>query len=98
MSAGSIPANGGRVTLKQGAGGRAMRALIERLFIKDFAEVPFEGVGLAAMDDGAAIPFGDEWLVITTDSPLGALVRGLFHSNKRFRDRSDRGESPRQAL
>lgn len=57
-----------RVTLKQGGGGRAMRALIERLFIRDFAEMPFDGVGLAAMDDGAAIPFGDEWLVITTDS------------------------------
>lgn len=58
----------GRVTLKQGGGGRAMRQLIERVFIRDFAEMPFEGVGLAAMDDGAAIPIGDEWLVITTDS------------------------------
>jgi hydrogenase expression/formation protein HypE len=26
------------------------------------------GVGLSAMDDGAAIPLGDRWLVITTDS------------------------------
>ena len=60
--------NPGRVTLKQGGGGRAMRALIERLFVRDFAAIPFDGVGLAAMDDGAAIPFGDEWLVITTDS------------------------------
>jgi hydrogenase expression/formation protein HypE len=58
----------GRVTLKQGGGGRAMRALIERLFIREFAALPFDGVGLAAMDDGAAIPMGDEWLVITTDS------------------------------
>ncbi|MGZ8867865.1 MAG: hydrogenase expression/formation protein HypE [Thermoanaerobaculia bacterium] len=58
----------GRVTLKQGGGGRAMRALIERLFVREFAAMPFDGVGLAAMDDGAAIPFGDEWLVITTDS------------------------------
>lgn len=58
----------GRVTLKQGGGGRAMRALIERLFVREFAAMPFEGVGLGAMDDGAAIPFGDEWLVITTDS------------------------------
>ena len=57
-----------RVTLKQGGGGRAMRALIERLFVREFAAMPFDGVGLAAMDDGAAIPFGDEWLVITTDS------------------------------
>lgn len=58
----------GRVTLKQGGGGRAMRALIERLFIKDFAAIPFEGVGLAAMDDGAAIPIGDQFLIVTTDS------------------------------
>ena len=58
----------GRVTLKQGGGGRAMRALIERLFIKDFAAMPFDGVGLAAMDDGAAIPVGDQYLIVTTDS------------------------------
>lgn len=58
----------GRVTLKQGGGGRAMRALIERLFVREFAAMPFDGVGLGAMDDGAAIPLGDEWLVITTDS------------------------------
>jgi len=57
-----------RVTLKQGGGGRAMRALIEKLFVRDFATLPFEGVGIAAMDDGAAVRIGDEWLVITTDS------------------------------
>jgi len=57
-----------RVTLKQGGGGRAMRTLIEKLFVRDFATLPFEGVGISAMDDGAAIAFGDEWLVITTDS------------------------------
>jgi hydrogenase expression/formation protein HypE len=68
MTAVAIPHVPGRVTLKQGGGGRAMRALIERLFIREFAAMPFDGVGLAAMDDGAAIPFGDEWLVITTDS------------------------------
>ena len=60
--------NPGRVTLKQGGGGRAMRALIERLFIREFAAMPFDGVGLAAMDDGAAIKIGDEWLIVTTDS------------------------------
>ena len=60
--------NPGRVTLKQGGGGRAMRALIEKLFIREFAAMPFDGVGLGAMDDGAAIPLGDQWLVITTDS------------------------------
>ncbi|MEO8034763.1 MAG: hydrogenase expression/formation protein HypE [Acidobacteriota bacterium] len=63
---------GGRVTLKQGGGGRAMRALIERLFVRDFAALALDrtdiGVGIAAMDDGAAFRIGDQWLVITTDS------------------------------
>ena len=58
----------GRVLLKQGGGGRAMRRLIEDVFIRDFAAMPFDGVGLRAMDDGAAVKIGDEWLVITTDS------------------------------
>lgn len=58
----------GRVTMKQGGGGRAMRALIEKLFVRDFAALPFEGVGVGAMDDGAAMRIGDQWLVITTDS------------------------------
>jgi hydrogenase expression/formation protein HypE len=57
-----------QITLKQGGGGRAMRSLIEQLFIKDFAAMPFNGVGLGAMDDGAAIPIGDEFLIVTTDS------------------------------
>ncbi|HEX6642635.1 MAG TPA: hydrogenase expression/formation protein HypE [Thermoanaerobaculia bacterium] len=57
-----------RVALKQGGGGRAMRALIEKVFVRDFATLPFEGVGISAMDDGAAIQLGDDWLVITTDS------------------------------
>lgn len=61
-----------RVTLKQGGGGRAMRALIEKLFVRDFATLPQHlfgtGVGIAAMDDGAAMKIGDEWLVMTTDS------------------------------
>jgi hydrogenase expression/formation protein HypE len=65
----SVAPLSGRVTLKQGGGGRAMRNLIEKLFIRDFAAMPFEGVGLAAMDDGAAIPIGDgRYLVVTTDS------------------------------
>lgn len=64
----TLSAPAGRITLKQGGGGRAMRALIEKLFVHDFADLPFEGVGVAAMDDGAALRIGDEWLVITTDS------------------------------
>ena len=57
-----------RVALKQGGGGRAMRALIENIFVRDFAALPFTGVGIGAMDDGAAMKIGDDWLVITTDS------------------------------
>ena len=63
-----LPLPAGRITLKQGGGGRAMRTLIEKLFVHDFAELPFDGVGVGAMDDGAAIRVGDQWLVITTDS------------------------------
>ena len=57
-----------RIGLKHGAGGRAMRALIETLFVNGFAETPVDGIGLGAMDDGAALRVGDRWLVITTDS------------------------------
>jgi hydrogenase expression/formation protein HypE len=45
-----------------------MRALIKELFVDRLDHVPGPGVGLGAMDDGAAIPLGDQWLVITTDS------------------------------
>lgn len=57
-----------RVSLKHGAGGRAMRALIEQVFAEGFVDAPVDGVGLAAMDDGAALRVGDRYLVITTDS------------------------------
>ncbi|HKA28885.1 MAG TPA: hydrogenase expression/formation protein HypE [Candidatus Binatia bacterium] len=46
-----------------------MRALIERVFVDGAADEARDGrLGLAAMDDGAAIPLGDRWLVLTTDS------------------------------
>ena len=59
-----------RVMMKHGAGGRAMRALVEDVFVRDAPDgLPAGSVGLAAMDDGAAIPIGDgRWLVVTTDS------------------------------
>jgi len=51
-----------RVAMKHGAGGRSMRKLIERVFLNGAS-------GIAAdMDDGAAIPMGDQWLIVTTDS------------------------------
>jgi hydrogenase expression/formation protein HypE len=55
------------ISLKHGAGGGAMRALIEQIFAAGFGDVP-NGVGLSAMDDGAAIPLGDGYLVLTTDA------------------------------
>lgn len=59
-----------RIGLRYGAGGRAMRALIEGVFARGFTTAPptADVVGLAAFDDGAAFRVGDEWLVITTDS------------------------------
>ncbi|HEU0032578.1 MAG TPA: hydrogenase expression/formation protein HypE [Kofleriaceae bacterium] len=61
------------ISLKYGAGGGAMRALIEQVFAAGFGDVP-GGVGLSAMDDGAAIPIGDGFLVITTDSHVVSPV------------------------
>jgi len=59
-------AGGDRVGLRHGAGGRAMRALIQDVFLA--LASPVDGVGLSALDDGAAIRLGEEWLVLTTDS------------------------------
>jgi hydrogenase expression/formation protein HypE len=61
------PALGERIALKHGAGGRAMRALIQGVFL-DGLGGPVDGIGLSALDDGAALRIGDKWLVITTDS------------------------------
>lgn len=56
-----------RITLKYGAGGGAMRALIEQVFAEGFGDVP-GGIGLHAMDDGAAVPLAGGHLVLTTDA------------------------------
>jgi hydrogenase expression/formation protein HypE len=62
-------AGGDRIGLKHGAGGRAMRALIEQVCLAGPGGAPADGgIGPAAMDDGAAIRVGDRWLVLTTDS------------------------------
>ena len=58
-----------RITLKYGAGGQAMRALIREVLTDGIVRDHADGeIGLSAMDDGAALRVGDRWLVITTDS------------------------------
>jgi hydrogenase expression/formation protein HypE len=58
-----------RITLKYGAGGPAMRTLIQQVFVDGMTPAHTNGdIGLAAMDDGAALRIGDRWLVVTTDS------------------------------
>lgn len=63
-----------RIGMKHGAGGRAMRSLIEGVFAKGMQN-GVDGIGLGAMDDGAALRVGDRWLVITTDSHV---IKPLF--------------------
>jgi len=58
------------ITLRQGAGGRAMRLLIEETLAAELPAAAGEGVGLSAMDDGATFRIGDRWLVLTTDSQV----------------------------
>ncbi len=58
-----------KVTLKHGAGGGAMRQLIEESLAAGFLDERDGEVGLSAMDDGAAFGLPDgRWLVLTTDS------------------------------
>jgi hydrogenase expression/formation protein HypE len=74
----SVVASGDRILLKHGAGGRAMRRLIEESFLRAFAtdpEIPAGVIGVAAMDDGGAVRIGDRWLVMTTDSHV---IQPLF--------------------
>jgi hydrogenase expression/formation protein HypE len=57
-----------RITLKHGAGGRAMRQLIQETLAAGFVGDNIDPRGLPAFDDGAALPIGERWLVVTTDS------------------------------
>jgi hydrogenase expression/formation protein HypE len=46
-----------------------MRTLIQHVFLDGMVPADTNGdIGLAAMDDGAALRVGDRWLVVTTDS------------------------------
>jgi hydrogenase expression/formation protein HypE len=65
----ALDASDARVRLEHGAGGRAMRSLIESVFLAGVTDPEAR-----AMDDGAAIPCGDRWLVVTTDAHVVAPV------------------------
>lgn len=56
-----------RVDLKHGAGGAAMRGLVDEVLTAGFPDDDAT-VGLEARDDGAVVPVGGEHLVVTTDS------------------------------
>ena len=56
-----------RVRLAHGAGGPAMRALIESVFLAGVTDPEAR-----AMGDGAAIPLGDRWLVLSADAHVVA--------------------------
>lgn len=57
------PAGPERVRLAHGAGGPAMRALIESVFLRGVTHPEAR-----AMGDAAAIPFAGRWLVLTADA------------------------------
>ncbi len=60
---------GERVRLAHGAGGPAMRALIDSVFLQGVTDAE-----ALSMGDGAAIPFGDRFLVLTTDAHVVAPI------------------------
>ena len=57
-----------RIQLSHGSGGRSTRSLIEEVFLPGLRDEDAPGIGLDALDDGAALPLGERWLVVTTDS------------------------------
>ena len=65
----AVQDEGERVRLEHGAGGRAMRALIESIFLNGVSDPEAQ-----AMDDGAALRCGDRWLVFSTDAHVVAPI------------------------
>jgi hydrogenase expression/formation protein HypE len=65
----ALSARDERITMKYGAGGRAMRSLVREIFHDGMVTAGAPGeITLAAMDDGAALRIGSRWMVMTTDS------------------------------
>jgi len=56
-----------QVSLIHGAGGEMMQSLIGSVFAT-IKHNNAGGIGLEALDDGAAIPCGDQYIVLTTDN------------------------------
>jgi len=56
-----------RIGLRHGAGGPAMRELVRSVFARN-AIARDDALGLANLDDAAAVRVGERWLVYTTDS------------------------------
>lgn len=64
-----------RVRMAHGSGGAAMRDLIREVFVCGLGSEAAAGdVGLAQMDDGAALRVGDRHLVFTTDAHVVAPI------------------------
>lgn len=64
-----------RIKLEYGAGGELMGEFIRDIILKNIALKSLGGIGLEALDDGAAIPFEDKHIVFTID---GHTVKPLF--------------------
>jgi len=56
------------VTQDHGAGGEPMRDLLDEHVLPRFAADGQDDVGLAALDDGAVFPVGEQAVVLTTDN------------------------------
>src|SRR4026208_192730 len=96
------------ISLRQGAGGRAAGLVSAQCLAAGFPAAPAATVGLVQMDDGAAFPVGDQWLVLTTDShvvhpivfpggDIGRLaVAGTGHDPAMLRATGAAGASPRR--